>query len=360
VTAATRCRRLAPAVAPDGRSADAFALEDGAGVQARVLALGASLVGLDAPDGAGRAGPVVLELASPAAHFAPHPFVGATIGRYANRIANARFRLGAREFALAANDGANHLHGGPRGFQIRTWSSRPVDDGERAGVRFEHASADGEEGYPGALAAGVTYWLGAAGELAIDLRATSDRPTVVNLTHHGYWNLRDGGAGDVLGHELEIDAPAYTPVDAAGIPTGEIRPVEGTPFDFRRPRAIGERIETLVAERGGYDHNFVLSPRGPEPRFAARLRDAASGRALEVWTTQPGLQIYTANRFDGSLAGPAGRSYHRWCAICLEPQHFPDSPNRPDFPSTTLRPGEIYAHRIVYRLSAGPTPERRC
>jgi aldose 1-epimerase len=353
VTAATRCRQLAPVVAPDGRSADAFALEDGAGVRARVLALGASLVALDAPDRAGRAGPVVLELASPAEHFAPHPFVGATIGRYANRIARARFRLGAREFALAANDGPNHLHGGPRGFQTRTWSSRPVEDGERAGVRFEHASADGEEGYPGALEAGVTYWLGAAGELAIDLSATSDRPTVVNLTHHSYWNLRDGGAGDVLGHELEIDARAYTPVDAAGIPTGEIRAVEGTPFDFRRPRAIGERIEALVAERGGYDHNFVLSPRGPEPRFAARLRDAASGRALEVWTTQPGLQIYTANRFDGSLAGPAGRTYRRWSAICLEPQHFPDSPNRAGFPSTTLLPGELYAHRIVYRLSAG-------
>ena len=316
-----------------------FELENGKGMRARVSTYGATLLSLHAPDRDGRPGPVVLGFEDPARYLGPHPHLGATVGRYANRIAGGRFDLDGRNVRLTRNEGRHHLHGGDTGFGRVEW----VGHAEPAGVRLEYASADDEEGYPGSVDVEVTYRLNEANELRIDWRAHSSRSTVINLTHHSYFNLRDGGASPVLDHELQVNADAFTPIDAEGIPTGELDPVEGTALDFCEPRRLGERIQALVSERGGYDHNFALHS-GGGLTWAARLRDPASGRALEVRTTQPGLQLYTGNFLDG-------RPWPRWHGVCLETQHFPDSPNRLHFPSTRLEPGEEYAETVVYAFS---------
>ena len=315
-----------------------FELTNGKGVRARVGTLGATLLSLHVPDREGRPGPVVLGFDDPADYSAAHPYVGATLGRYANRIAGGRFDLDGRDIQLTRNEGANQLHGGERGFGRVEWFARPRAEG----ISFEYASADGEEGYPGRVDASVTYSLSEANELRIEYRARSSRSTVINLTHHSYFNLCDGGRSSVLDHELWIAAEDFTPVDADGIPTGEFESVEGTPLDFRTPRRLGERIEELAHERGGYDHNYVLLGDG-RLSLAARLRDPASGRTLEVRTTQPGLQLYTGNSLDG-------RPWPRWHGVCLETQHYPDSPNHPHFPSTRLEPGEEYTEAVVYAL----------
>lgn len=336
---------------PDGTPVERFVLSSAAGTTAELTSFGASLVRLLARDREGRLGDVVLGFDALDPYLAPHPHLGGTIGRYANRIAHGRFRLDGREIVLAANQPPHHLHGGVVGFDRVVWRAEEVG-GPNAGVRFSHQSPDGDEGYPGRLDVAVTYALGRDGVLRIDFEARTDRPSVVNLTHHPYWNLRDGGASEVLDHELFLAASAHTPVDRSGIPTGAIEPVAGTPLDFRSPRAIGERIAALAALRGGYDHNLVLDrPVGSAaPTLAARLRDPASGRVLEVHTTQPGLQLYAGNFLDGSLVGRGGHRYRRHHGLCLEPQHFPDSPNQPGFPSTRLAPGEVYRHIIVYKL----------
>ncbi|MBW2413776.1 MAG: galactose mutarotase [Deltaproteobacteria bacterium] len=316
-----------------------FQLENGKGLRARVSTFGATLLSLHAPDRDGSPGPVVLGFDDPSRYLEPHPHLGATVGRYANRIAGGRFDLDGRDVQLTRNEGPHHLHGGEAGFGRVEWVGRA----EPGGVRLEYVSSDGEEGYPGRLHAEVTYRLTEANELRIDWRAHSSRSTVVNLTHHSYFNLRDGGTSPVLDHELQVNADAFTPVDARGIPTGELDPVEGTALDFREPRRLGERIESLVPERGGYDHNFALLAEGGLS-WAARLRDPVSGRALEVRTTQPGLQLYTGNFLDG-------QPWPRWHGVCLETQHFPDSPNWLHFPSTRLEPGEEYAETVVYAFS---------
>ena len=346
-----RIERFRFGATPQGEAVDRFLLERD-GVALELMSYGAALVSLSVPSRNGRPGHVALGFDALEPYLGDQPHFGATVGRYANRIAGARFRLGRREIRLSANEKENHLHGGERGFSRRVWRSEAFETQAGLGVRFEYRSADGEEGYPGSLDVAVVYTLGPGGELRIDYRASSDRATVVNLTHHSYFNLRDGGASQVLSHRVQIEADSYLPVDEAGIPTGELRPVEGTPLDLRRPRELGSQIESLVPERGGYDHCLVLRERGGEgePGLAARVFEPESGRVLELSTTQPSLQVYTGNFLDGTFTGRDGAAYGRWQALCLEPQDFPDAPNQPGFPSTTLEPGREYAHSAVFRF----------
>jgi aldose 1-epimerase len=292
---------------------------------------------------------VVLGFPDPARYDAPHPYFGVIAGRFANRIARGRFELDGRSYTLPCNDGAHHLHGGADGFARRLWRAEPEDDA----LRFQLTSPDGDQGYPGTLEAEVTYTLADDDALRIEVRARSDRTTVVSLASHVYWNLRDGGESSILDHELTLEADEYLPVDAQGIPTGEIRPVRDTPFDFTRATAIGARIaEAAQSEhRGGYDHCFVL--RGTGLRRVARVFEPTTGRALEVETTQPGVQLYAGNFLDGSLSGHGGARYRRFHGLCLETQGFPDAPNRPHFPSARLEPGAEYAHTTIYRVSSG-------
>jgi len=343
--------------APAGDAVDLITLHSPSGIELDVATYGGVVTRLVVPDREGRLADVVLGHEGLGAYVEGTPYFGAIVGRYANRIAAGRFTLDGVEYQLATNDGPNHLHGGKRGFDKVVWSAEPYSTGSEAGVVLTHVSPDGDEGYPGELSVRVTYALTADGELRIDYEATTDAPTIVNLTHHGYWNLAGHDSGDILGHELTIPARRFTPVNETLIPTGELRPVEGTPFDFREATAIGARIEAddeQLALGGGYDHNFVLDGWEDDGslRLAAVLRDPASGRVLEVLTTEPGLQLYSGNFLDGSDIGKGGIAYEHRGGLCLETQHFPDSPNQPGFPSTVLRPGETYRSTTVYRFTA--------
>jgi aldose 1-epimerase len=336
----------------DGRTVTRHTLARG-GLRVQVIDYGAILTAVETPDRAGRLANVVLGLGDVAGYETVSPSFGAVVGRYANRIGGARFSLDGRDYALPANEGRNTLHGGPGNFGRRMWR---VEAAEATRLALARRSPDGEEGFPGDLDVRVTYSLPEDGVLRIDYAAATDRPTVVNLTNHSYFNLAGEGAGSVLDHAVAIEADAFLATDAEQIPTGEIRPVAGTPFDFRSPRALGSRIRVgdpqLVSAKG-YDHAFVL--RGPPGRLrpAASCRDPASGRCLEVATTQGALQLYTGNTLDGTLVGPSGRIYRSGDGVCFETQGFPDAPNRPDFPSTVLRPGEMFAATTTFRFTAG-------
>lgn len=328
---------------PDGRSVERYVLRNANGLTAEIMTYGATLMALRTPDRAGQLENVALGFDSLEPYLAGTPYFGATVGRYANRIAGARFELGGREYTLAANDGANHIHGGSVGFDKVVWNARAT----ASGVTLTHVSADGDEGYPGELTIEVTYALSDDDCLSIDYQATTTKATPVNLTHHSYFNLSGAARREVNGHTLTIDADQYTPVDASLIPTGELAPVEETPFDFRNARAIGARIDDADAQlriSNGYDHNYVLNKHAPNALTrAAVLSDPISGRVMELWTTEPGLQFYSGN----SLSGP----FARRSGLCLEPQHFPNSPNEPRFPSTIFRPGEEYRSRTEFRFS---------
>jgi aldose 1-epimerase len=342
---------------PDGEPVELITLQNPSGVELDVSTYGGIVTRLLVPDRDGQLADIVLGYDSLADYVSDSPYFGALVGRYGNRIAAGRFTLYGTDFALAINNGPNHLHGGDRGFDKVVWAAQPYSRGSEVGVVLGYVSPDGDEGYPGELSVQVTYALTAEGDLRIDYQATVDAPTVVNLTHHGYWNLAGHDSGEILGHELTVYASRFTPVDETLIPTGELRSVDGTPFDFREPTAIGARIEAddeQIAFGGGYDHNFVLDAWGNDgtARLAAVLRDPSSGRVMEVLTTEPGLQFYSGNFLDGSDIGKEGTVYERRNALCLETQHFPDSPNRPEFPSTILRPGETYRSTTVYRFSA--------
>ena len=336
---------------PDGTAIDVFTLRNARGIELRAMTYGAIILSLRVPDRRGRLDDVVLGFET-AADYAINSDAcfGAVIGRYANRIARGRFELAGRTYELSVNDGPNHLHGGVHGFHNAVWRAEPAPGG---GVVFTHTSPDGEEGYPGALAASVSYRLTDTDALVVDFSATTDRPTVLNLSQHTYFNLAGQGARDVLDHELQIHADRYTPVDEALIPTGELATVDGTPFDFRIPTPIGRHIgrDEVQLRRGrGYDHNLVLTRPAGGLQLAARAVERSSGRTIEVATTEPGLQLYTGNFLDGSITGKEGRVYRQRYGFCLETQHFPDSPNKPHFPSTVLTPGGIYRSRTVFRF----------
>ncbi len=336
-----------------GGSVQIYTLTNKNGVEARITNYGGRLVSLKVPDRAGSLADVVLGFDAVDGYIAnAGPFFGALIGRYGNRIGRARFTLNGVEYQVDKNDGENSLHGGAHGFDKANWAARELPNG---GLELKYLSKDGEQGFPGNLTATVQYHLTDANELRIDYVATTDKTTVVNLTNHAYFNLKGAGSGDILGHLMMLNAGRFTPVDAGLIPTGELRPVAGTPFDFRRPTAIGARIdqndEQLKLGKG-YDHNWVLNRTGGELRLAARVEEPSTGRVMEVLTTQPGVQFYTGNFLDGTAKGKGGKVYARRSGFCLETQHFPDSPNKPAFPSTTLKPGEQFRSTTVYRFSA--------
>jgi aldose 1-epimerase len=331
----------------DGTAVDLFTLTNTNGLVAKITNLGTIITELHVPDRKGALGDVVLGFDNLAQYAKGHPCFGCTVGRVANRIAKGRFTLDGKTYTLAINNGPNHLHGGMEGFHKKVWKAEPQPG---AAVKFSYTSPDGEEGYPGTLAVAVTMTLTDANELRLDYRATTDRATPVNLTNHSYFNL--AGHGDVLRHELMIAADRYTPFDSTQIPTGEIKPVKGTPFDFTEPRAIGSRISQLHTVPPGYDHNFVLNSGGKSLALAARVYEPESGRVMEVQTTEPGLQLFTANGLDGSIIGVGGVPYPRYGGLCLEVEHFPDSINQPGFPSVVLRPDQIYRQTTAFKFSA--------
>jgi aldose 1-epimerase len=340
-------------VTPAGEHVEAFTLSNGTGASARFLSYGGIIVSMNVPDRNGDIGDVALGFDTLDEYVADTRYLGALIGRYANRIAHGRFSLDGRDYTLATNNGPNHLHGGSRGFNKVLWEVEPFVDEHGAGAFLAYTSPDGEEGYPGTLTIRVTYTLTAANELIVDYRATTDAATPVTLTQHSYFNL--AGAGDVLDHELVLNAAGFTPIDATFIPTGEIAWVTGTPFDFTTPWRIGARIDHADEQlqyAGGYDHNFVLDrPADGQPSLGAWLHEPRSGRVLEILTTEPGIQFYSGNFFDDSVIGKQGCVYRRRHGLALETEHFPDSPNHPQFPSTILRPGQVYLSRTVYRFS---------
>ena len=339
----------------DGTRVAAAELSNSAGMSVRIIALGAAIQSLSVPDRRGVSEDVVLGHDSPREYVAKPQYFGATVGRYANRIARGKFTLDGREYTLETNDGPNHLHGGVHGLDKVLWKIDDVSSGPPARVVLSHVSPDGAGGYPGTLTITAAYTLNERNELAVEYRARTDRPTIVNITNHSFFNL--AAKGDVLGHRLKLSADSYMPVDATLIPTGERRSVAGTPFDFRQPRTIGQSIRAGRDEQlrigRGYDHNFVIagepSPQGL--RSAAWLEDPVSGRVLEVLTTAPGVQFYSGNFLDGTVVGKGGRIYRQGDALCLEPQLFPDTPNHPDFPSARLDPGREYVNMMVFRFS---------
>jgi aldose 1-epimerase len=342
---------------PDGTAIEMVRLTGVGGFEVRLITFGAAIQSIFAADRAGRLADVVLGRDDLAGYVAVRRFLGAAVGRYANRIANASFELDGHRFQLPANDGVNALHGGLAGFDRKPWSITDIGEKPVPFVTLSYVSADGEEGYPGRLEAQITYSISGGHELSVAYSAVTDRPTVINLTNHSFFNLAGVEAGGrILEHQLMIAADTYLPVSAAGIPLSAPSPVETTPFDFRKPHRVGIRIRDLIEQiqiRQGYDHNFCL--RGgvtDEPRLAARVEDPRSGRALELWTDQPGVQFYSGNFLDGTVTGKYGRVHRQYDALCLEPQRYPDSPNRPDFPSARLDPGQTYRHTSRYRFSA--------
>jgi len=337
--------RQAFGLLPDGQSVDLFVLTNSNGMRAQIMNYGATLV----PDRNGNFADITLGCDSIEDYMAASPYFGATVGRYANRIAKGKFTLDGVDYTLATNNGENHLHGGVKGFDKVLWVSEPFKQDDHVGVKFAYFSKDGEEGYPGNLACTVTYRMTEDNELHIVYEAETDKATPVNLTHHSYFNLAGQGEGDILSHELMLAADKYTPVDAGLIPTGEIRDVAGTPMDFTMPHAIGERIDQV---EGGYDHNFVLRSGGGAMALAARVYEPKTGRVMEIHTTEPGIQFYSGNFLDGTITGKAGKVYEKHYGFCLEPQHFPDSPNQPNFPSTILQPGAKYFSRTTFKFSA--------
>ena len=337
---------------PDGTTVDIYTLKNRNGLQVEIINYGGAVVSIRTPDRRGRMADIALGYDDLRGYLSDTAYFGALIGRYANRIAGGKFSLNGVEYQLAKNNGPNHLHGGVRGFNKVVWQARGGPRPDGVGLDLTYLSKDTEEGYPGNLTVDVGYVLSDTNELRIEYRATTDKDTVINLTHHSYFNLAGAGAGDVLRHEVKLNADRFTPVDETLIPTGELKAVKGTPFDFSRATTIGSRInqtdEQLVLGKG-YDHNFVLNKTGQELSLAATVYEPTSGRVLEMWTTEPGMQLYTGNFLD-KVRGKAGKLYKHRGGFCLEAQHFPDSPNKPAFPSTVLKPGERYTQTTVYKF----------
>ncbi len=335
---------------PDGRAVEAYTLKNANGMSAEVMTYGATLISLKVADNMGHISEVTLGYDSLQGYLA-YPRYGSVVGRYANRLARGRFTLNGREYELAVNSGPNHLHGGKEGFDKKLWKAHPFLTKEGEGVTFTYVSPDGEEGYPGELRVSVTYTLRPDNALKIDYHAVTTQPTVLNLSNHAFFNLKDAGRSDVLDHYIKINATRYTPIDENKIPTGELAPVAGTPFDFLEPRAIGARIREghpQLQIAGGYDHNFVIDGHGM--RLAATVFEPTTGRVMNVITDQPGLQFYTGNFING-FRGRGGDLYKPFHGFCLETQHFPDSPNHPNFPTTVLNPGEVFRSTTLYKFT---------
>ncbi|MCC6366513.1 MAG: galactose mutarotase [Bryobacterales bacterium] len=336
----------------NGESVELYTLTNKNGVETSITNYGGRVVTLKVPGRAGKFADVVLGFDSLDGYLGNNPYFGALIGRYGNRIGKAKFTLDGKEYKLAANDGANSLHGGVVGFDKVVWKAQE-GTGEEPSLKLTYLSKDGEEGYPGNLSVTVVYTLTDKNELKIDYTAGTDKDTVLNLTNHAYFNLAGEGVGDILGHEIMLNADRFTPIDSGLIPTGELKPVKGTPFDLTKPTAIGAHIndkDQQIQFGKGYDHNFVFNG-GGGLALAARVVEPKSGRVMEVLTTQPGVQFYTGNFLDGSVHGKGGKAYSYRSAFCLETQHFPDSPNKPDFPSVVLKPGEKFESTTIYRFT---------
>jgi len=335
---------------PEGKQIDLYTLTNTNGLRARIMNYGAILVSLEVPDRDGNLADITLGFDKLEGYLGEHPYFGAIVGRYANRIGKATFTLDGVEYKLAANNDVNHLHGGIKGFDKKVWRVEDLGvKGAGAVVKLSYISEDGEEGYPGNLACSVTYTLTEDDKLQISYDAETDKKTVINLTNHSYFNLAGQGTGDILGHEMMINADKYTVVDEGLIPTGENRNVKDTPMDFTTPMTIGSRIGQV---EGGYDHNYVLNGGGGTLALAAKVHEPTSGRVMEIHTDQPGVQFYTGNFLDGSITGKAGKVYQKNYGFCLETQHFPDSPNKPDFPSVVLHPGQKYSTVTAYKFSS--------
>jgi aldose 1-epimerase len=337
---------------PDGKRVEVFTLKNSKGAEAKISNYGGIVISLKMPDKNGNYEDIVLGYDNLEGYLKDTPYFGALIGRYGNRIAKGRFTLDGREYKLAVNNGPNALHGGLKGFDKVVWTPRLLVSLEGPSLELSYLSPDGEEGYPGNLKVRAIYTLTEDNGLKLEFTATTDKPTVVNLTQHSYFNL--AGRGDILNHVVMIPADRFTPVDSTLIPTGELKPVEGTPFDFRKPTPIGARINEdneQLKFGNGYDHNWVLNKKVGEYTLVARVYEPTTGRVLEVFSTEPGLQFYTGNFLDGSITGKGGWTYQFRNGFCMEPQHFPDSPNQPNFPSVVLRPGQEYKHTMMYRFS---------
>lgn len=353
----TKVTRASFGKTAEGAEVSLYTLKNSNGIEVGIINYGGIVVSLKTPDKAGQFADIVLGFDSLDGYLKDHPYFGAVIGRYGNRIGGAKFSIDGKQYRLAANNGPNSLHGGIKGFDKKAWDA--VVDNNSNSLILTCTSPDMEEGYPGKLDVEVKYTLTEANELRIDYKATTDKETVVNLTNHSYFNLAGQGSGDILNHSIQIMSEKTTPVDATLIPTGELKDVAGTPFDFTAPHAIGERINDPKDEQirfgGGYDHNFAVDGQMGTLRPAARVTEPASGRIMEVLTTEPGIQFYTGNFLDGTLTGKGGKVYQKRFGFCLETQHYPDSPNKPQFPTTSLKPGATYSSTTVYKF---PTPAR--
>jgi aldose 1-epimerase len=334
----------------DGTAVDIYTLTNANGMKAKIMTYGGIVTELHVPDRDGKLADVVLGFDDLKSYLAGHPHFGAVAGRVANRIAKGKFTLDGKEYKLAVNNGPNSLHGGKVGFDKKVWKAESFEGKDGVGVKMIYTSPDGEEGYPGTLTTTMTYTLTDKNELRIDYHATTDKPTIVNLTNHSYFNLAGHDSGNVLAHEMTIEADKYTPADDTLIPTGELASVKGTPLDFTTPHTIGERSGQIDKRIGGYDHNYVLNSGGGKLALAARAYEPKSGRVMETYTTEPGVQLYTAN-FMGDTKGKGGAVYKKQAGFCLETQHFPDAINQPKFPSVVLRPGKAYETKTVYKFS---------
>lgn len=355
-TMAAEAKRTSFGALSDGRKVEAVELSNANGVSARIVTLGAAIQALSVRDAKGQSADIVLGYNTAAEYLAKPQYFGVTVGRYANRIAKGKFTLDGKTYTLALNDGSNHLHGGKQGFDKVLWTIDSMKSGSPASVVMSYTSPDGEEGYPGTLKVTATYSLNDKNELAIDYKATTDKPTIVNITNHAYFNLAGEASNEgILGHRLMLAADAFTPVDATLIPTGEKQPVAGTPFDFRKPTLIGARVRDGRDEQmrfgRGYDHNFVVNGAAGTMRLAARVEHPGSGRVMELLTTAPGVQFYSGNFLDGTSVGKGGHIYRQGDALCLEPQVFPDAPNQKGFPSARLDPGQTYSNSMILRFS---------
>ncbi|HKX30687.1 MAG TPA: aldose epimerase family protein [Blastocatellia bacterium] len=339
---------------PEGQVVEIYTLTNANGVEARITTYGAIVVSLKTPDRDGKLEDIVLGFDTLDGYLKGHPYFGAIIGRFGNRIGKAKFTLNGTEYKLAANNGENTLHGGLKGFDKVVWKAKPATHKDSTELELTYLSKDGEEGFPGNLSVKVVYTLSNNDELKIDYSATTDKDTVVNMSSHSYFNLAGQGNGEILSHQVLINADRFTPVDSGLIPTGELRSVKGTPFDFTQATAIGSRVnqdDEQLKLGGGYDHNWVVNGKAGSMRLAARVVEPTTGRVMEVSTTEPGVQFYIGNFLDGTLTGKGGKVYKRRYGFCLETQHFPDSPNKPDFPSTVLKKGERYQTTTVFKFS---------